>query len=84
MQVPGIEEVAAFSEFACQADECRGAVWIDEPALFVPIVRHRTIPAIILIEAPAFQSLSFQRRMEARDVHEGGNAVFGPESGLAG
>lgn len=51
----GIEEVAASPEFACQADECRGAVRIDEPALFVPIVRHRPIPAIVLIEDQPFR-----------------------------
>lgn len=70
MQFAGIEEVAASAEFACQADECGGPVRIDEPALFVPIVRHRPIPAIVLIEAPAFQGLSFRWWMKARDVHD--------------
>lgn len=74
-QFAHIELITAIPHFTRQADECRGPIRIDAPALFVPIVRYGTVPAIILIEAPTFHGLTFGRRIEAGDVHEWGNCL---------
>jgi hypothetical protein len=54
----GVEEVAAPPHLARQTGPCGSQVGIHDPTCIVPVLRHRTVPSVLLVQAPTFGGLA--------------------------
>lgn len=68
----GIEEVAAPSHLARQASPSGGRVGINDPTVIIPFLRCRTVPSIVLIQAPSSGGLACRWHGDPGDGREHG------------